>query len=396
MRPLEKITLMKSTSIATLVAMLTASFFPHSFAAEENQRREKEFKGVELYARFDKDKNQWRFGMLSGTNREKQADEVNKSLTLNGLDALLAEMKRLAPQEEVFLVSPGWNGAQVTPLDEDTQKKLVEFCAKHEIILSGEGKWLQQPNRTITAMEASATRRELILSQTEIDGKGLAMIAEKFPALESLELSYCGITDADLSPLGKLKALQTLKMNDNYDMTGNSFGFVADLKNLRLLNLDQCVKLTDEAVAGISKSSSIEVLNLGSCKSLTAACGPHLATMTNLKELGVSGIGLPDAAIKDLVKIKGLTSLDIAVSQVSDESLALIASLPNLKRLDLRACRSLTFNGIKSLAPLHLESLDLNVVGSESVPLDENELIKFAKETWPKCEVHTTHKHIKP
>lgn len=396
MPPLGTITLMKTTSIASTIVLLMAACISHSFAAGENQRREKEFKGVELYARFDKAKSQWRFGMLPGTNRNKDADEVNESLTLNGLDALLAEMKQLAPQEEVFLVSPGWNDAQVTPLDEETQKKLVEFCAKHEIILNGEGKWLLQPNRTIAAMEASATRRELIISQTQIDGKGLAMIAEKFPALESLELSYCGITDADLSPLGKLKSLQTLKMNDNYDMTGSSFGFVADLKKLRLLNLEQCMKLTDEAVAGISRSSSIESLNLGTCESLTAASASHLAAMTSLKELEVPGIGLPDAAIKDLVKTKGLTSLDIAVSQVSDESLALIATMPNLKRLGLRACRNLTMKGIKSLAPLRLESLDLNVAGSESAPLDENELIKFAKETWPGCEVVTSHQHIKP
>ncbi len=387
---------MKAISIATIAALLLAAGISRSPAAEEAPRREKEFKGIELYARFDKDKNKWHFGMLSGTNRNKDADEVNESLTLTGLDALLAEMNQLAPQEEVFLVSPGWNGTAVTPLDEETQKKLVEFCARHEIILNGEGKWLQQPNRTIAAMEASATRRELVLSQTEMDGTGLAMIAENFPALESLELSYCGITDADLSPLGKLKSLRTLAMNDNYDMTGNSSGFVADLKNLRRLNLDQCVKLTDKAVAAISKSTSLESLRLGSCKSLTGACAPFLGAMAGLKELDLSGVGLPDAAIKDLVKIKGLTSLDIAVSHVSDESLAFIATMPNLKRLGLRACRSLTSGGIKALAPLRLEHLDLNVAGSEDVPLDENELLKFAKETWPGCEVVTSHHHFKP
>ena len=179
-------------------------------------------------------------------------------------------------------------------------------------------------------------------------------------------------------------------------MTGNSSGFVADLKNLRRLNLDQCVKLTDKAVAAISKSTSLESLRLGSCKSLTGACAPFLGAMAGLKELDLSGVGLPDAAIKDLVKIKGLTSLDIAVSHVSDESLAFIATMPNLKRLGLRACRSLTSEGIKALAPLRLEHLDLNVAGSEDVPLDENELLKFAKETWPGCEVVTSHHHFKP
>ena len=46
-----------------------------------------------------KNQNQWLFGMLPDTNREKAADEVNQSLTLKGVDSLLAEMKKLAPQE---------------------------------------------------------------------------------------------------------------------------------------------------------------------------------------------------------------------------------------------------------------------------------------------------------
>jgi hypothetical protein len=103
-------------------------------------------KGVELYARFDKGKNQWLFGMLQGTNCRKAADEINQSMTLNGIDALLAEMKQLVPQETVFLVPPDHNGDDVTPLDEETQKKLAEFCAKHEIILRGKGTVLNQPN----------------------------------------------------------------------------------------------------------------------------------------------------------------------------------------------------------------------------------------------------------
>jgi hypothetical protein len=89
----------------------------------------------------------------------------------------------------------------VTPLDEETRKKLAEFCAKHEIILHGEGDVLNQPNRRIAAMETSASRRELILSECYTDESGLAMISEKFPALESLDLSYCGLGDGDFSSI---------------------------------------------------------------------------------------------------------------------------------------------------------------------------------------------------
>ena len=400
MRELKAIPPMKIPSIKAFAAILIAAGFSVSHAEEEVTRGVKQFKGVELFARFDKDRNQWLFGMLPGTNREKEAEEVNRSMTLTGLDSLLAEMKQLAPQESVFIASPGRGGiaedAALTPLDEETQKALITFCARHEIVLTGEGAQLEMPNRTIGAMEASATRRELILSEGILDSKGLAMIAEKFPALETLVLSYSGITDADLTPLGKLKSLQTLEMNDLYGMTGESFDFVADLKKLRRLNLEQCVALTDKAVAGIARSSTLESLNLGSCRTLTAACAADLAGMTSLKELNLAGVGLADAAMKDLVKMQGLTFLDIATSHVSDESLALIATMPHLKRLGLRACRSITFKGVRELAPLRLESIELMVEGTEDAPIDDRELMEFAKKTWPGCEVWTSKQHFKP
>lgn len=400
MRELKAKPPMKIPSIKAVAALLIAAGFSVSHAGEETPEDVKQFKGVELYARYDKDGKQWLFGMLPGTNREKEADEVNRCMTLKGLDSLLAEMKQLAPQESVFLASPGWGGiaegVELTPLDEETQKSLAGFCAKHEIVLTGEGTWLEMPNRTIGAMEASETRRELTLSEEILDGKGLAMIAEKFPALETLVLTYSGITDADLTPLGKLKSLRKLEMNDIYGMTGETFGFVAELKNLRRLNLEQCVALTDKAVAGIARSSTLESLNLGSCRTLTAACAADLAGMTSLKELNLAGVGLPDAAMKDLVKMQGLTSLDIATSHVSDESLALIATMPELKRLGLRACRSVTFKGIRNLAPLRLDYIELMVDGTGDTPIDDKELMEFAKKTWPGSEVWTSKQHFKP
>lgn len=379
---------MKIKFITTLAVLVFASGISPAHAQQNIRENATLFKGLELYAQFDEGKKQWLFGLLSGTNREKSADEVNQSLTLKGVDSLLAEMKKLAPQETVSL-NP------LTPLDEETQKKLAEFCAKHEIILYGDGEILNQPNRMIAAMEASATRRELILAQGYTDEKGLAMIAEKFPALESLDLSYSSLTDGDFSSLGKLKSLTTLNMSHNYEMTSKSFGFIANLKNLRQLNLDYCVELPDEAIAAISKSASIESLNLGSCKKLTAASATHLAAMTGLKELNLHSVRLPDAAIKDLVKIKGLTSLDIAFSLVSDETLAEIATLPDLKHLNLAVCPNVTLKGIKNLAPLRLESIQLASLGS-AAPLDEMELFELAKQTLPGCEISTYSHHFKP
>lgn len=105
----------------------------------------------------------------------------------------------------------------------------------------------------------------------------------------------------------------------------------------------------------------------------------HLADMTGLKELNLHDVRLPDADIKNVVKIKSLTSLDIAFSFVTDETLAEIATLPSLKKLNLAVCPNVTIKGIENLAPLRLDSIELASLGS----VNDKELFELAKETSP-------------
>ncbi len=62
-------------------------------------------KGRELYARYAG--GTWRFAILAGTNREKTPDEIESSLTIEGLEALEAEISRLAPGDTVFWFTLG-------------------------------------------------------------------------------------------------------------------------------------------------------------------------------------------------------------------------------------------------------------------------------------------------
>jgi hypothetical protein len=54
-----------------------------------------------------------------------------------------------------------------------------------------------------------------------------------------------------------------------------------------------------------------------------------------------------------------------------------------------------TLKGIKNLAPLRLNSIQLASLGN-AAPLDEMELFELAKETLPGCEVSTYNHHFKP
>jgi hypothetical protein len=67
---------MKTTLITTIAALLATTCLSLTASAEDTPRRNKEFKGVDLYARFDNNKIQWLFGLLPGTNVALHAQRI--------------------------------------------------------------------------------------------------------------------------------------------------------------------------------------------------------------------------------------------------------------------------------------------------------------------------------
>jgi hypothetical protein len=343
-------------------------------------------KGVEFYIDYDKTLKQWRFGWLPGTNRIKTAEEVKSSMTIVGLDALKQELAKFAPGETFFVISNQWHGnprgIDVKTLDEDTQKELIRLCSEREIRLAGMDPLVIKQNRIISVVPPSQKRQGLSLARDPIDSEGLKLIPQKFPNLEELDLRYCDLSDADLSPLGKLKHLKILYLGDNYQMHGQTFGFMASLRQLEQLDLSECSQLTDEAIAGIAVCESLHSLNLMNCKNLTELCISHLAAIKNLQLLNLEYTQVADKGLAKFADLKNLISLSLCGSRITDDDLAYLAALTKLKRLEIPACKEITIKGLQLLKPLHLEHLNVFYTS-----LEDSQVIELAIRLWPKCDV---------
>ena len=81
--------------------------------------RARAMKGWELYYRKNSSSKARRFGLMSGTNRQKSANEVQASLTMKTLDELVAVLRRLPPGDCVTVQD------HLTP---KTMKKLKAEC----------------------------------------------------------------------------------------------------------------------------------------------------------------------------------------------------------------------------------------------------------------------------
>jgi hypothetical protein len=82
-----------------------------------------------------------------------------------------------------------------------------------------------------------------------------------------------------------------------------------------------------------------------------------IGSLHSLEELSLSGIGkswgeryvrLPDNAIQDLTRLKGLRNLQINNAMISDNGLARIADLGSLSSLSLSSC-TVSDEGVKKL-----------------------------------------------
>ena len=145
-----------------------------------------------------------------------------------------------------------------------------------------------------------------------IDDEGLRYICERFPNLESLNLIHARVlTDASAVHLLKLPKLKSILINGP-KITA------AWLKNVNRLPIESlniaegAVTPAAEVIATIKSIPTLRRLNFEG-KSFTDADLASLAAATQLTELSVSGLELPDARLPQLQAFSFLKSLTLAL-----------------------------------------------------------------------------------
>ena len=141
---------------------------------------------------------------------------------------------------------------------------------------------------------------------SSIDDEGLRQLCEHLPNLESISLAHAKFTDAGAVHLNKLTKLKGLEIGTR-NATPSCLQQIAKLP-LTYLQLGDGLD-TPEGIAFIKGIPTLRRLTITNAKPLTDADLKLVASITQLEQLELSGINLPDerlALLKDFAFLKTL------------------------------------------------------------------------------------------
>ncbi|UCD51842.1 MAG: sigma-70 family RNA polymerase sigma factor [Phycisphaerales bacterium] len=225
--------------------------------------------------------------------------------------------------------------------------------------------------------------RILHVARDQLTDRGLRLVGS-LPNLESLDLyGNAQMTDAGLAALTNLRLLRHMRLGVQGPFTDRGMAHLAKLPALRVLWLDThgitdtglrelaqsrslerlCIcwldQITDRGIGYLRDMPQLKGLNLAHLRLLTDTSLVHLAALTNLDDLHLSG-GFTDTGVEQLAGLKRLERLKISLwsgSPLTDRSLATVTKLPSLRELAIEGM-GITNEGAALLASLpNLESL---------------------------------------
>lgn len=185
----------------------------------------------------------------------------------------------------------------------------------------------------------------------EVTDAGLVAIAN-LGRLRVLHLAECfRVTDAGLANLARLDNLEDFKIGGSKI---TSLASLAGLVNLKKLDLWGSVYLTNTGLACVSQLPELKTLSLYYCRGVTNS---GLGCLQGLHDLNIKGAFIDDGGLLVVSKMTSLTTLSFGSCQISDNGLAHLAALENLRNLHLGFMWDVTDAGIAHLRALHLNNL---------------------------------------
>lgn len=164
--------------------------------------------------------------------------------------------------------------------------------------------------------------------------------------LESLDLSQCFSLSLDgLTSLEACKNLNRLSLSKNL-LTNPAIHKTKWVPLIKQVDWSGIQDVKEADVRTLANFIAIEEINFRGCSGLSPYSGTRI-------DWSGDGIGVNDAAIESLAKLKGLRSLNLENCQsISDRGVTIIAQqFPNLHKLILNGC-TLSDKGIAALKPL--------------------------------------------
>ena len=195
-------------------------------------------------------------------------------------------------------------------------------------------------------------------SNTNLTGTSLKLITG-LEKLETLTLLQNRFNDLNTRRLSKMPQLRTLDLRGNMEAGDMTLDVVGKLPHLTALK-HRSTAVTDIGMHDLAASKTLESLLIQDF-GITNESGQHLAKLPSLSSLEVfrcQGFGSDGVLALANMPLTRLTLRDLP--DVGDAGLAVLAKLPNLKRLYLHELASVGDEGLRHLGTAkQLEVLDI-------------------------------------
>lgn len=181
---------------------------------------------------------------------------------------------------------------------------------------------------------------------------GMAHLAV-LTSLQRLDLSACDtITDTGLAHLVGLGSLQSLDLTGLFRLNGAP---LAQMPQLQHLNLQRCTGISSAALGALANRGMLQHLDLShGRRGMSDNDLALLAPLQQLRHLNLSANGrFTGTGLADWHQMPAMQHLDLMYCpRVDDANLVHLAKMPNLQHLNLSFNRQLTEAGLAHLRPL--------------------------------------------
>ncbi len=208
-------------------------------------------------------------------------------------------------------------------------------------------------------------------------------VVAALPKLTGLKHRSTAVTDSGLEYLSHNQTLESLLMQD-FAVTDQSGPHLAKLGKLSQLEVFRCQQFGTEGVLAL-KGMGLTRLTLRDLPNIDDRAMEVFDDLPKLKRLYLHEIAsVSDSGLKHLAAQKSLELLDIwTVPQMTDATVDVIATLPALKELSIRATGITDASLNKLMAMPTLQTLTLKENGSVTA----DGLKKLAAKNWSKLDL---------
>jgi len=183
-----------------------------------------------------------------------------------------------------------------------------------------------------------------------ITAKGLKEL-HVMKRLDSLNVSHCDFTDAEVKEISRMIDLRSLAIAGNPRVTVNGLKTLATLENLEVLDMSNSSAVASASIKAIGELKKLHTLNISNCPRLSSHSLSGLSTLKQLRTLNLAYTEIEDYGLEYLVELlPQLRSLDISgCAYITDAGMKELARLGHLETLNVRQCRKVSDNGARTV-----------------------------------------------